>query len=104
MIVVKVTHRALGVTVSASARVEPGAAGGLAETVRELNEALRGETAKKHARCALCSRALKEVALMVTSSNGSYICDDCVDHAGELVAEERIRKAKALEEQVDEPR
>jgi hypothetical protein len=110
MIKVKITHKAMGVSVSASAYVAPGPGekeGELTELVRELNAALRPEfargLAKKAKRCALCQRALKEVALMVTSEHGTYICDDCVDNSAEIVAKERARKAAASEEKSNEP-
>jgi superfamily II helicase len=101
MIEITVTHEAMGVKVSASAKIGPHDVDGIAEMVRQLNDALREKSKVK--RCALCLRALKDVAMLVTSSTGNYVCDDCAEEAMRLVTEDRERKNNALKENADEP-
>jgi hypothetical protein len=49
-------------------------------------------------RCCICSRALREVAHMISTTCGIFMCDECVDLAAAIVAEARGAAGPRAEE------
>jgi len=102
MIKVKVTYKARGLTKAASAEVMSGGES-LAGLVQELAKGLQFDSpgACGRRRCALCSRGIKEVSRMVASANGAHVCDDCVEEAAKIIAEDLAESSSKGQDQGD---
>ncbi len=45
--------------------------------------------------CSFCGRPREEVNILIAGQNGEHICDDCVEHAQNIIAEENSNREQA---------
>jgi ATP-dependent Clp protease ATP-binding subunit ClpX len=45
--------------------------------------------------CSFCGRPREEVNILIAGQNGEHICDDCVEHAQNIIAEENNNREQA---------
>ena len=45
--------------------------------------------------CSFCGRPREEVNILIAGQNGDNICDDCVEHAQNIIAEENNNREQA---------
>ena len=76
------------------------------------------ENKENHLKCSFCGKSASEVKRLISSPNGSYICDECVDICSEMINEQlydemdesdvpeddvlRLLKPKELKAKLDE--